>query len=141
MFSFDKQYKLVNLLEALNLDDYADDNIENAPEINSQSSGVIQDTDQFDIFLSKRILGNDDSPLKPLEETVISRVNNDTTGKYTGRLMVMDTIQLILVLQKAVKYFGWEGNYNWIDTSKVDVFLKLFKKDFGTNVDKFNGDI
>ena len=34
-----------------------------------------------------------------------------------------------------------EGNFNWIDTSKIDSLTNLFPNVFGRNVNTFNGDI
>ena len=34
-----------------------------------------------------------------------------------------------------------EGNFNWIDTSKIDSLSNLFPNTFGRNANLFNGDI
>jgi len=43
-----------------------------------------------------------------------------------------------IILSRALKYFGNNGNYNWIDTSSCTSFMMLFSSSTFRN---FNGDI
>ena len=142
MFSFDTKYskhKLYNLAEALSLDDFQNDE-----EIVDEKPVKISDfisVDPFDDFINARIIGNLDTPLNLMEQVLIKNVNNDTVDEFTGRVIVNDEAELKNVMQKGLKYFGLEGNYNWINTSKVTKMVRLFSLILGTNVSKFNGDI
>ena len=147
MFQFDNKYnkhKLYNLLEALSLDDYDSINAdeENDEENNHQviTSNII-DINPFNDFIKARIMGNVNTPITPLEKILIDNVNNDTTDEYTGKVVVHDENELKEVMQKSLIYFGYEGNYNWIDTSRVTKMVRLFSLILGTNISKFNGDI
>lgn len=132
-----KKEKLYNLAEALSLDDYEDDD----EFITTKKAGNARENDQFDLFIQSRIQEANLEPLTPFEQILVEKINADKTGIYDKRLKVADTSELIIVLQRSAKYFGMEGNYNWIDTVNVDSFLKLFKNAFGNNVKTFNGDI
>lgn len=143
MLNFNNQYKLYNLSEAmhrynLSLDDF-DDEEEEAQEQPVLLTKKVQNYDILDEFIESRILNQDDTPLKPYEQNLIDAINNSDT--YINKVKVSDRETLINVLNTAVKYFGWEGNYNWIDTSEVTSFMNLFQSAFGNNKSQFNGDI
>lgn len=135
-----KYNKLYNLAEALSLDDidYDSENID-API--HQAKSEIVSYNRFEDFARQRILGTDDNPLTALEEILIKQVNNDPTGEYDGIVMVQSLEQLATVLRRGLKFFGFEGNYNWINTSRITKMVNLFNLAFGENASKFNGDI
>lgn len=139
MLQFNNEYKLYNLLEALQLDNYDDIDSLNMPQSNNYSE--IVNNDRFDDFVQERILKNSDRELTPMEQILINNVNKDDVDEFTGRVVVNDTDQLKTVLQRGVKYFGNNGNYNWINTSKIKKMLKLFSSALGEGVAEFNGDI
>ncbi len=140
MFQFDKEYKLYNLAEALSLEDY-DDIEEPVVDRHNDISSDIIDVNPFDDFAKLRLIGNNDTPLSPMEQILVKNVNNDSIGEYDALVSVADEAELVSVLQHGVKYFGYDGNYNWIDTSRVKKFVNLFALAFGNDVSKFNGDI
>ena len=144
MFQFDNTYnkhKLYNLFEALSLDDFDfDSETPNEAPSNIASSDYV-DVNPFDDFVKARIIGNLDTPLNAMEQILIKNVNNDTIDEYTGKVIVNDENELKTIMQKSLKYFGFEGNYNWINTSKVTKMVRLFPLILGTNISKFNGDI
>lgn len=140
-FEHNNQYKLYNLAEALQLDDYADTELHNdEPETLTSKSNIVQ-FNRFEEFAKSRLLSNNDQPLKPIDEILIKQVNSDTSDEFTGLVMVQSYDQLVEVLQRGLKYFGFEGNYNWINTSNVEKMTNLFPNTFGSNCEKFNGDI
>lgn len=142
MFNFqedNRKYKLYNLAESLHLalDDY--DEEDQGPVT------VVRDTIKshgvWEVFAEKRILKECDEPLDPIEEAIIAKVNNDTDHKYDSTVSAKDQLQLQNFIRRGVKYFGMEGNYNWIDTSSVTSLLMLFKNALGDDRKNFNGDI
>lgn len=141
MLNFENnQYKLYNLAEALSLDDFQDNsNIADDESLISKSN-VVQ-FNRFEEFAKSRLLKGNDEPLKPIDEILIKQVNSDTTDEFTGIVMVQDRDQLLEVLQRGVKYFGFDGNFNWINTSHIEKMTNLFQHAFGSNASKFNGDI
>lgn len=160
MLQFDNEYKLYNLLEeldrqknklynlgeALSLDDYADEEptVEEEPNEkpgnNAYLSDIVQVNPLVD-FANLKIFRNDESELTPMEKMLIKNVNNDTNDTYTRTIFVKDLEQLKTALRNGVKYFGMDGNFNWIDTSNITVMVNLFKSALGKGVEQFNGDI
>ena len=134
----DSKYKLYKLSEALELDDFDDE--EQVQHIKSR----IRNIDHVDIFIQSKFLKNDDSPLTPIDMAIIDNLNS---GECDGKLKVADAHQLITVLKRVFQYYkkngvNWQtANYNWIDTSNVDAMLNLFQNVFGNNRSEFNGDI
>ena len=140
MLQFEKTYKLYNLLEALSLEDYDIEEPVQSDNTHSITSDIIDINPLYD-FAQLRLFGNYDQPLTPIEEILVNKINNDSIGEFDANIHVNDEAQLVSILQKSVKYFGYEGNYNWIDTSNVQKFVNLFSLAFGRDVSKFNGDI
>ena len=141
MLNFENnQYKLYNLAEALSLDDFQDNSNITDDESLVSKSNVVQ-FNRFEEFAKSRLLKGNDEPLRPIDEILIKQVNSDTTDEFTGIVMVQDRDQLIEVLQRGVKYFGFDGNFNWINTSHIEKMTNLFQHAFGSNASKFNGDI
>ena len=141
MFNFQKKYnkyKLYNLAEAFNLDSFDDEE-----DLQGQTNSKIKTTNFIEDFINSHILVDNDSPLTTFEEMAIGQLNNDIEGKYLKILQVQDRSQLEDILRRAAnaKYLGMEGNFNWIDTSKIDSFSNLFPNVFGRNANIFNGDI
>ena len=143
MLQFEKynKHKLYNLLEVLSMDDLVDneEEVDEAPRKSITTDYI--DVDPFNDFINARIIRDIDTPLNIMEQALIKNVNNDTMDEFTGRFTVNDESELKSVMQKSLKYFGFEGNYNWIDTSKVTKMVRLFPLILGTNISKFNGDI
>jgi len=147
MLTFSKcdndKFKLHNLLEILSLDDENDidaNAIEKPSSIDTKHN-IVKNFDNFDVFVHKRILNNDDSELSVLEDIIIDAVNNAQPNAYVGKVIVNDTAQLVTVLQRGVKYFGYNGNFNWINTSNITSMVNLFSNAFGSKTSEFNGDI
>lgn len=142
-FTFQKnnesKYKLYKLSEALELDDFDDDESQ-IQHVKSR----IKNIDHVDMFIQSRFLKNNDDPLTPLDMAIIDDLNS---GDCDGKLKVADTHQLIDVLKRVFQYYkkngiNWQtANYNWIDTSNVDAMLNLFQNVFGNSRSEFNGDI
>ena len=135
----DSKYKLYRLSEALDLDDFDDDESQ-VQHIKSR----IRNIDHIDIFIQSKFLKNNDDPLTPLDMAIINDLNS---GECNGKLKVNDTHQLIEVLKRVYKVYetnkiSWQtANYNWIDTTNVTVMLNLFQNAFGAKRSEFNGDI
>ena len=107
MLNFENnQYKLYNLAEALSLDDFQDNSNITDDESLISKSNVVQ-FNRFEEFAKSRLLKGNDEPLKPIDEILIKQVNSDTTDEFTGIVLVQDRDQLIEVLQRGVKYFGF----------------------------------
>lgn len=140
MFNFQKynKYKLYNLAEAFNLDSFDDEE-----DLQGQVNSKIKTANFIEEFINSHILVDNDNPLTTFEEMAIGQLNNDIEGKYLKIVQVQDRNQLEDILRRAAnaKYLGMEGNFNWIDTSKIDSLTNLFPNVFGRNVNTFNGDI
>lgn len=141
-FQFQKdinsKYRLYKLSEALELDDFDDE--ESVQHVKSR----IKNIDQTDLFIQSRFLRNEDGPLTAMDLIAIKDLNS---GNCDGKLKVTDTHQLIEILKRVYKLYetnkiSWQSaNYNWIDTSNVTVMLNLFQNAFGDKRSEFNGDI
>lgn len=142
-FTFQKnnesKYKLYKLSEALDLDDFDDDESQ-VQHVKSR----IRNIDHVDIFIQTRFFKNNDEPFTPLDLAIINDLNS---GNCDGKLKVNDTHQLIAVLKRIYILYetnkiDWQtANYNWIDTSNITVMLNLFHNAFGDKRIEFNGDI
>jgi len=91
-------------------------------------------------FIWNHIFNKSNEPLTDREEAVVNHIKNPNNNNksYDKSVKVQSFEKLSYILKKAHKFFGNEGNYNWIDTSQCTEFNRLFSDPtFRT----FNGDI
>ena len=70
-------------------------------------------------------------------EYITSIINNpDNFYEYAGCILAEDTTQLKRLIHIGCKILGYDGNFNWIDTSKITDMSNLFYKNR-----EFNGHI
>lgn len=144
MFQFENQYKLYNLYESLSLDNLKDDELMTDTTKRKEKDLEINPVKDF---LLNRIVNYTDEkdkfPLTTYEKMLIDDINTNTNHRYVGIIPVQDLEELKSVLEIATKekYLGLNGNFNWIDTSRVESFLQLFKSALDKNCEQFNGDI
>ena len=139
----------INLLADL-ADDIDDINIENK-DINNKMSAkkaelnvhIRKVTNQLIKLLA--MVDTDEFHMTTLSEEdkqFIQELNNvDNYAKYAGLISVKDKTELYTLINNGIKLFGFDGNFNWIDTSEVTDMSDLFA--FATNgiFKRFTGDI
>lgn len=91
--------------------------------------------DVFDIFAKKRLIIDNDSPLTHAERGYINIINSHPKS-YINKITVNSVAELKQLIKKTLPYFGNDGNYNWIDISKLTSLTTVFK-----DMEEFNGDI
>lgn len=93
-------------------------------------------TNEYDLFIKSRILNNNNEPLEEWEKSIIETINNIDPKDTPILIKTNDKKRLVYIINKSIKYFGLNGNYNWIDTSEITSLTSVFAK-----MAEFNGDI
>ena len=56
--------------------------------------------------------------------------NVDNYAKYAGLISVKDKTELYTLINNGIKLLGFDGNFNWIDTSEITDMSNLFYENF-----------
>lgn len=105
-------------------------------------SKVASAYDPFEAFAKQYLFVKCDEPLSDYYKEMIKDINEDDKGLYDKKITILlspDQFRKFLI--RSIKYFGLNGNYNWIDTSKCASFMNLFSSERGRDFVYFNGDI
>lgn len=93
-------------------------------------------------FIQDRICTNNNAntPISTNEQIIIDTLNSDQGYLYDGIIQVVNKNELAKFINNAIKYFGQNGNYNWIDVSNMTSLTNLFanKTQFNGNISRWN---
>lgn len=128
---------LGKLLESINLDldDEQDDIQAETPTLLQQQKTVNKMPTMIDFFVKKRLINGDSSPLTEFDKAAINALKNHPE-QYYNIYTPENLNELKSIIRNGVEYLGNDGDYNWIDTSKMTSFISLFR-----GMTAFNGDI
>ncbi|WQJ53696.1 MAG: hypothetical protein [Wendovervirus sonii] len=95
--------------------------------------------DIFECFVRTHILNTSTEPLTEKEEYVIELINTYPENIFNNTISILtDLGRFKIIMRRALKYFGNDGNYNWLDVSSCTSFMGLFSS---PEFSEFNGDI